>query len=233
MSEILPSVQAPLRDEAGPRPRLQTLARWWDRLSLYLPLLMMGALALGTYWLVRNTPTPPVAAADKATLHEVDYFLRQFNVKSYDEAGQLTSEIRGSEARHFVDTDVLEIDQARIRNINPAGDVVNATANRAYSNGDGSEVQLTGDAVVVKEARRTAGPEARAEPRLEFRGDFLHVFLNEERVKSHKPVVLIRGADRFSGDSFEYSNLTGVADLKGRVKGVLMPSSVGARAAVP
>ena len=228
MSQDLPSFHDLPQVERRPRPR--TLAGWWDRASIYMPLLMMGMLALGTYWLVRNTPNAPVAEVATAAKHEVDYFLRKFNVKSYDNAGQLKSEIHGSEARHYLDTDILEIDQARIRNINPAGDVVNATANRAYSNGDGSEVQLTGNAVVVREARSAAGVQTRTVPRLEFRGEFLHVFLNEERVKSHKPVVLTRGTDQFTGDSFEYNNLDGVADLKGRVKGVLMPRSA-ARAA--
>jgi lipopolysaccharide export system protein LptC len=53
----------------------------------------------------------------------------------------------------------------------------------------------------------------------------LHAFLNEERVTSHKPVVLTRGNDQFTGDSFAYDNLDQVANLKGRVRGVLMPKS--------
>ena len=28
----------------------------WDRLSLYLPIALMGLVALGTYWLVQSTP---------------------------------------------------------------------------------------------------------------------------------------------------------------------------------
>ena len=199
----------------------------WDRASLYAPLLMMIILASGTYWLVRNTPNMPSAAPATLVSHEVDYFLRNFTVRSYDGAGILKSELHGVEGRHYPDTEILEIDKARLHNVNPAGEVINATGNRAYSNDDGSEVQLTGDAVVIRESRlgTAAGDAAKMIPRLEFRGDFLHVFLNEERVKSHKPVVLIRGADQFTGDSFEYSNLTGVASLKGRVKGLLVPRS--------
>ena len=38
------------------------MMRWaqqgWERLSLYLPVLLMGLLALGTWWLVRNAPQP-------------------------------------------------------------------------------------------------------------------------------------------------------------------------------
>lgn len=219
----LPNIPAPARATSLWRRTLGL----WDSASLYAPLLMMGFLASGTYWLVRNTPNIPSEVAAVPATHEVDYFLRHFTVRSYDAAGILKSELRGVEGRHYLDTDILEIDKAQLHNLNPAGDVINATGNRAYSNGDGSEIQLTGNAVVVRELRleKAAGNAAKTVPRLEFRGDFLHVFLNEERVKSHKPVVLVRGADHFSGDSFEYNNLTGVANLKGRVKGVLVPRS--------
>ncbi|MEY4910464.1 MAG: hypothetical protein RL761_127, partial [Pseudomonadota bacterium] len=60
-----------------------------DRLVIYLPLLLMGALALGSYWLVRNAPVVPVSAADKALNHEADYFLRKFSVKSFTPQGSL------------------------------------------------------------------------------------------------------------------------------------------------
>ena len=94
------------------RSRLRMLAGWWDHVSIYVPLLMMGVLALGTYWLVRNTPDAPAPEAVTVVKHEVDYFLRKFNVKSYDNAGQLKSEIYGLEARHYLDTDILTIWQS-------------------------------------------------------------------------------------------------------------------------
>ena len=200
-----------------------TAQRLWNRMAMYMPLLMMGVLALSTYWLVRNTPIFSAPGVTQEARHEVDYFMRKFTVKSFDEGGKLKSEIYGVEGRHFPDTDILEIDQVRIRSINAQGQITTATANRAYSNGDGSEVQLTGNALVVREASRdVSGKET---PRMEFRGEFLHAFLNDERLKSHKPVVLIRGTDQFTGDTFAYDNLDQVADLKGRVRGVLMPKS--------
>ena len=202
--------------------------RLWDGMAIYMPLLLMGALALGTYWLVRNTPMFNTPVAAKEASHEVDYFMHKFTVKTFDESGKLKSEIYGVDARHFSDTDILEIDQARIRSINVEGHVTTATGNRAYVNADGSEVQLTGNAVVVREAKVKA--DGKETPRMEFRGEFLHAFLNDERVKSHKPVVLIRGADQFTGDTFAYDNLDQVADLKGRVRAQLMPShAVGAK----
>lgn len=228
-----------LPDESGARSDAmwRLFGRAWrmvfrlgDGMAIYMPLLLMGALALGTYWLVRNTPMFSTPEAAKEASHEVDYFMRKFTVKTFDDSGKLKSEIYGIEARHFADTDILEIDQARIRSINVEGHVTTATGNRAYVNGDGSEVQLTGNAVVVREAKVAAN--GKETPRMEFRGEFLHAFLNDERVRSHKPVVLMRGADRFTGDTFAYDNLDQVADLKGRVRALLMPSNAkGAKAA--
>lgn len=209
----------PMPDKNGWRKILSL----WDRTAMYMPLLMMGSLALGTYWLVRNTPTFSTPEAVREVGHEVNYFMQNFTIKTFDEDGKLKSEIVGTEARHFADTDILEIDQARIHSINIDRQLTTATANRAYSNGDGSEVQLTGNARVVREASQDA--QGKQAARLEFRGEFLHAFLNEERVQSHLPVLLIRGADQFTGNVFSYDNLDQVAVLTGRVRGVLMPNS--------
>ncbi len=196
------------------------LKAFWFHLSMYLPIAMIVVLALGTWWLARNTPVFSPSAPEAPAKHEPDYFMRNFAVKNFDAAGLLKSEVAGAEARHFPDTDVLEIDAARIRSFKE-GRLTTATANRAYSNGDGSEVQLVGNAVVVREAGKDAS--GTAFPRLEFRGEFLHTFLNTEQVKSHKPVVLIRDKDRFEADNLQYDNLERVAVLQGRVKSVLTP----------
>lgn len=195
--------------------------RLWDSISIYLPVLLMGALALGTYWLVRNSPVfiAPEAAAE--VRHESDYYMRRFTIKTFDDGGVLKSEIQGTEARHFPDTDTLEIDDPRIRSLSAEGRLVTSTGNRALTNGDGSEVQLLGNARVVREATKDA--DGNELPRMEFQGEFLHAFVNDERVKSHKPVLLIRGGDQFTGDTFAFDNLSGIADLRGRVKGLLVP----------
>jgi len=208
----------------------QRFAGLWERLSLYLPLVLMGLLAVGTYWLVRNTPAAYEAEAARPVNHEVDYFMRRATVKTFDESGRLKTEIFGTEARHFQDTETLEIDQARMRSTSPEGRLTTATANRALSNDAGSEVQLIGNAVVVREPMQNS--DGSWMPRLEFTGEFLHVFMNEDRVISHLPVVLRRGSDVFSGDTFNYDNLDQVADLRGRVKGLLVPRASAGSAPV-
>ncbi len=198
------------------------LRRGWDRLAVYLPVVLMGIVALATYLLARNTPVFLPAAAPRAAAHEPDYFLRDFTVRSFDANGRLKSEVSGAEGRHYPDSDTLEIDQPRMRAYNARGQVTVATARRALSNGDGSEVQLFGDAVVTR--LPGVGPDGQRQPRIEVRGEFLHFFVNTEQLKSNRPVVLERDGDRFTGDNLDYTNLDLQLQLSGRVRGTIAPS---------
>jgi hypothetical protein len=83
-------------------------------------------------------------------------------------------------------------------------------------------VQLT-VAVVVREASTNA--QGVVTPRSEMHSDFLHMFANTEQVRSHLPVLLVRGAgDRFtSQDGIDFDNLDRVMQLTGRVRGTLLP----------
>lgn len=200
---------------------IRLLRAAWERLSIYLPIILMGVLALGTYWLVRSTPVFEAPAPDQPSKHEPDYFMQKFSVKTFDTAGRLKSEIFGSEARHYPDTDTLEIDKVRIRSFNDKGHLTTATANEAITNSDNSEVQLIGNAVVVRdEAVDKSGKKI---PRATYRSEFLHAYMDTERVKSHKPVELTRGSDRFTADRMDFDNIDQVMQLHGRVRGTLVP----------
>lgn len=202
----------------------QLIRRTTDQLVIYLPVLLMGALALGSYWLIRNAPVPSTPAADRPLNHEADYFLRKFSIKTFTPEGKLKNELFGGLARHFADTDTIEIDNVRIHNFNEQGRLTTVTsANRAISNGDNSEVQLFGNAQSVRESAVDASGVL--QPKLEFKGEFLHTFVNEERLKSHLPVIIRRGNSEFSADSLDYDNISRVASLQGRVKAVLPPAA--------
>ena len=196
------------------------LRRLADQFAIYLPILLMGALAMGSYWLVRNAPVTQATATDRPVNHEADYFLRKFSIKTFTPQGKLKNELFGGQAKHFADTDTIEVDNVRIHNYNELGRLTTVTsANRAISNGDNSEVQLYGKAISVREAALDANGVM--QPKMEFRGEFLHTFVNEERLKSHLPIVIRRGNSEFTAETLDYSNLDRVINLQGRVKAVL------------
>ena len=198
------------------------LRRWADRFAAYLPIVLMGLMAMTTYWLVRNAPVETEALSERPPRHVPDYYMHDFTVKVFGADGRLKSEVVGTEGRHFPDTDTLEIDEPRIRILNADGRLTTAVAKRGLINADGSEAQLFDKAVVVREPM--TNKQGVTLPRTELQSDFLHMFANTEEVRSHLPVVLVRGAgDRFTGDGLAYDNLDRVIQLTGRVRGTLLP----------
>ena len=193
----------------------QLLRKWVGSITLYLPIALMAVLALGSWWLARNTPIAGEPEPTRPQRTDPDYLLTNFSVKSFDAQGLLTSEVFGRKGRHFPATDILEIDDARFRSSKGVQGTT-GRGDRAYSNSDGSQVQLVGNAVVVREAGQDS--TGRVLPRVEFRGEFLHAFLATEELKSHKPVTVIRGTDQFSGDTMNYKKIEGIVQLDGRVR---------------
>lgn len=217
-SVLAPAAPRPQRSDT---PRLAWHLRLVETLSAYLPLLLMALLALATWWLVKNTPLPDTERGSAPLRHEPDYAMANFMVQRFAANGALRAQIEGAALRHYPDTDTLEVDYARIRSIGLDGHVTVATARRALANGDASEVQLQGGAHVVREA--LADEEA-----IDFRGEFLHAFLNTERVRSHLPVTVTRGGAEIRADAMEYDNLDRVVQLKGHVQATFPPAA-GAR----
>ena len=199
---------------------LLRVRRVWDHMAVYLPIVLMGVMAMATYWLVRNTPLGSETELEAAPRHVPDYFMRDFSVKVFDAQGKLKSEVVGTEGRHYPDTDTLEIDQIRIRAYSAEGRLTTAQSARGLINADGSEAQLFDKAVIVREAIQTA--QGITLPRSELRSEFLHLFANTEMVRTHLPVELMRGArDRFTAERMTYDNLDRTLLLSGRVRGSL------------
>ena len=191
-------------------------ARLLDTLSAYLPVMLMAMLALGTWWLVKNTPLFEAGEPAAPLRHEPDYTMQKFLVQRFAADGALRVQIEGEVLRHFPDTDTIEVDQPRIRAFAPDGRVTAATAQRALSNGDGSELELSVGAHVVSQ------PAPNAEP-IEFRGEYLQVFVTTERVRSHLPVAVTQGASELHADTLAYDNKARVVDFKGRVRATFTP----------
>jgi lipopolysaccharide export system protein LptC len=176
----------------------------------------MAALALGTWWLVRNAPGVEAPREAVAPRHEADYVMTNFVVQRFASDGSLRMQIEGDRLRHYPDDDTIEIEDPRIRAIGSDGVVTLASARKALANGDGSEVQLIGDAQITR-------PAHEGEEEIEFRGQFLQAFRNVERVRSHLPVVVTQGQSVVRAAGMEYDNLARIVDLQGHTSATFVP----------
>ena len=186
-----------------------------ETLSTYLPSLLMAALALATWWLVKNSPKPPGEVAPRAVSAEPDYTMSGFALERFAPDGRLVLRIEGAQMRHYPDSDRIEIDGAVIQAWSPAGRLTRASAARAVGTGDGSELQLLGGAEVV-------GEDAAGVPLL-IRSEFLHAFFIDERVESDRPVLVRHGATELRADGLLYAHASQRLELKGPLKVTLTP----------
>jgi lipopolysaccharide export system protein LptC len=215
LPEVEVSLGAPAPASVPPLPRRGLRVRLRELLGAYLPLLLMAFVALGTWWLVKNTPRLPSGDDAAALRHDPDYEMRDFTITRFAPDGRATVRIEGVWLRHYPDTDRLEIDAARIQSRTPDGRVTQAQAARALANGDASEWQLSGGARVVAQTRSGAP--------LEIDSEFLHLFVSTERVRSHLPVVVRQGNDEIHAGGVDADNLAQRLQFAGPVRASFSP----------
>jgi lipopolysaccharide export system protein LptC len=217
----LPEVPIQLGPTAG-APVARAPVPWGvrvrDVLTAYLPLLLMVLLALGTWWLVKNSPQPIKAREPAAARADPDYTMNGFEVQRFARDGRLKLRLEGRQLRHFPDTDRTEIDEVTIRAYAPDGRETVSTARRALANGDATEVQLLGGAQV--RSRTPAG-----EP-VAIDSEFLHLFTDTERVRTHLPVQVRVGPNDLRAGGLDFDNLAQLLELKPPMRGVFAPRAV-------
>ena len=196
-----------------------SLRTLWDRLSLYLPVVLMGLFAMSTWWLVRSTPKLDETGSPRPVRHEIDYTLRQFSIKTFDTEGHFKSELIGAEAKHYPDTDTLEITQVKVHAISLTGEHTHATSLQAVTSANGTEVQLQGQVHVVRDAKSSATTRAP----MEYRSEFLKINSQTNLLETPQPVVINQGGNRFSGNAMTYRDEGGLLELHGQVHATLMP----------
>jgi lipopolysaccharide export system protein LptC len=125
-------------------------------------------------------------------------------------------QIEGTQMRHYPDDDTFEIDAVRIRSLDEDGGVTRATARRALSDGQGTRVQLTGDALVVREATN-------GQPPVEIRSEYLQFFTDTKRVVTDQPVQVLQGSNDLRAAGVDYDHRSGVAQLTGPMRARLDP----------
>lgn len=219
----LPEVPLSLGPVVAPAGEERRRAMPWhlrlrETLSAYLPILLMAALALATWWLVKNSPKPPGEVAPRAVSAEPDYTMSGFALERFAPDGRLVLRIEGAQMRHYPDSDRIEIDGAVIQAWSPAGRLTRASAARAVGTGDGSELQLLGGAEVV-------GEDAAGVPLL-IRSEFLHAFFIDERVESDRPVLVRHGATELRAAGLLYAHASQRLELKGPLKVTLTPRAM-------
>ena len=200
----------------------------WDVgnwLVLYLPVLLMGALAFLTYGLLRNTPQSEAPPPELAPRHEPDYTMGRVVIQQFKADGRPHARLQALEVRHYPDTQTMRFEQPVMLWQTPQGDKTSAKAVQGESNADGSQVRLWGDVRI----ERWADPQGKkpAPPGFVVQTQSLLLDARRERMSSDQAVQMQRGNDRMEGQRLQYDHLTQQLDLSGKVRMSIAPTGYG------
>jgi lipopolysaccharide export system protein LptC len=193
---------------------------WLERAQAALPLLAAAGLAGFTWWLVQSAPKEGAARAPHQASSEPDYALFQTRVARVDASGRLEAVLDGKVMRHYPDTDRLRIDELVLSARDPQGKAMHASSAEGWADTAADLVVLEGGAHVTAYPvwPVVPGGDARDAP-VVFAGEVLRVNTRLKQVWSDRPVQLIQGTRRIDAQSMHYDDVTGIADLAGRVHG--------------
>jgi lipopolysaccharide export system protein LptC len=195
----------------NPTLRLQVLI---DKISLLMPVILMGLLALGSYWLYQNTPITKENKRKVILSSEPDYFLSDFSTRQYDaNTNSLNSEIIGEIANHYPDRNELEIFKIQAKAVSPEGFVTHGTAEKAIRNPDGNQVQLVGKALITREPLDASKVADGKKTPINFAGEYLNIEIDKQKITSNKAISVTQGGNQFTANNLEYDNKTGIVDL--------------------
>lgn len=195
----------------NPTFKLQVLI---DKISLLMPVILMGLLALGSYWLYQNTPIVKENKKKTVVSSEPDYFLSNFATRQYDaKTNLLKSEIIGEIANHYPDRNELEIFKIQAKSISAEGFLTHGTAEKAIRNSDGNQVQLVGKALITREAVDPSKVANSKKIPVNFTGEYLNIEIDNQKITSNKAINVTQGSNQFTANNLDYDNKTGVINL--------------------
>ena len=211
-SELAPLAPARAReDEALPLgPRL------WGLVTAALPVVLVGLLAFVSWWMVSNAPRLDAVAPAAVASSAPDFRMQQFSMRQFGADGQVRATVEGRQLMHYPGTRLSEIDQAVLHGVDVAGVAYEARADKAQADDAYTRVELSGGATVVRQ-----DPQGPAQ----FRSESVTVYTKDQRVESDHPVELEQGSSQIKANGFRYDHRSGLADLRGGVRGSMVPGS--------
>lgn len=192
-----------------------------------MPLLLMGGLTLVTFWLVQKNTPPAFDAIERPRLHEPDYSIRNGALSYLNEQGQTKYRILGKELIHYDDDASIDITQPRLRSFQPNKAPITVRAKRGHIDGDLTILDLYDDVEIYRPPQAATATE-KAAPYMLAKSSYFQVFINDDVIKTDKPVELEQGLSVMnSSDGGVFDNVQQSMTLLGAVKGRIEPAQQG------
>ncbi len=186
-----------------------------SRLTSFLPLIAVIALACGTWWLLRSTLLPPGTGAARPQRHIPDYFADNLSISELNQTGTTQYRLTAARLVHYEDDESSDLTVPALRAFQPGKPIITVTAKRGVANSDVSIIDLYDNARIVRVADNS-------DPQMQADSEHFRALVNEDVIMTKKPVKLQHGRSVVTAENgMRYNNVTRVIDLYGNVRGLI------------
>ena len=194
-----------------------------------MPLLLMSALTLMTFWLVKKNTPPESSMLERIRLHEPDYIIKNGTLSALNEQGNTKYRILGNKVTHYDDDASIDIDAPRMRLFQPDKAPVTVKSNTGHLDGDLTILELFDNASIFRPQQAATATEP-ASLRMLASSSYFKVLINDDIVKTDRPITLEQGMSIMnSTEGGTFDNIQQSMTLSGQVKGRIERTPRGAQ----
>jgi lipopolysaccharide export system protein LptC len=184
-----------------------------------MPLILMIALTLVTFWLVQKNTPPEKSALERARLHEPDYTIYDGALSALNELGNTKYRILGKKVIHYDDDASIDILTPRMRFFQAGKAPVTIKSDTGHLDGDLTVLDLIDNASIFRPAQAATATEP-ATLRMLASSSYFKVLINDDIIETNKPITLEQGMSVMnSTEGGIFNNVEQSMTLSGHVKG--------------
>ena len=184
-----------------------------------MPLILMSALTLATFWLVRKNTPPEKSALERVRLHEPDYTINDGALSALNELGNTKYRILGKQVTHYDDDASIDILTPRMRLFQLDKAPVTVKSDTGHLDGDLTVLDLIDNASIFRPAQAATATEP-ATLRMLASSRYFKVLINDDIIETDRPITLEQGISvMHSTEGGKFNNVEQSMTLSGQVKG--------------
>jgi len=184
-----------------------------------MPLILMGTLTLGTFWLVQKVTPPEKSSLERVRLHEPDYTITNGALTALNEMGNTKYRILGNKVIHYDDDASIDILTPRIRLFQLDKAPVTVKSDTGHLDGDITILDLIDNASIFRPAQAATSSQA-ATLRMLASSTYFKVLINDDIIETNRPITLEQGISIMqSTEGGKFNNIEQSMTLLGQVKG--------------
>ena len=184
-----------------------------------MPLILMGALTLATFWLVQKNTPQEKSALERVRLHEPDYTINDGALSALNELGNTKYRILGKQVTHYDDDASIDILAPRMRLFQLDKAPVTVKSDTGHVDGDLTVLDLIDNASIFRPAQAATATEP-ATLRMLASSSYYKVLINDDIIETDRPITLEQGISiMHSTEGGKFNNVEQSITLSGQVKG--------------